>query len=213
MARVRGNRDSENYSLKWRENTYTNKEGFLVMPHPNLMACLFDGARTIKVGKSNLSRSVYSSITVKQAAPLIMFPVDDEKVINIQEEFLVNAGKLDKEHVKEMLLLEQGRLKDLMKLEWSKIHIDDISKREWIFWAGAVRAGRRIDSCRTKIPAGWSINFSLRILPYCTLSPDDIRKILLNSGGLAALCDWRLSAPKKPGPYGQFELVQFDIEE
>lgn|SRR3990167_3847651 len=160
---------NQSFDQEWRKNTYINDDGFLVIPHQNLMACLFDGTKGMKKGKTTLTRALYYCLTIAE---------------------------------NEVLLLYEGK----------PIHINDVEKKNWIFPSGVVISGRRIDRLRTMIPAGWSINFTIETYQHNILDETDIKKIIESSGRYAGLGDWRLSSPKKPGSYGQFDIKEFIVQ-
>jgi hypothetical protein len=86
------------------------------------------------------------------------------------------------------------------------IKILDIKNNNWIDQRGAVVTGRRVDRSRTMIPKGWELKFELMTTG---VFEDEklLTRILTKAGTDAGLGDWRPSSPKKPGPYGTFELV------
>lgn len=159
-------KDSLNYADEWIRGTYLNEKEQVVMPWTNLFACMFDGSKGYKKGKTAFTRIIYTSLILTTAEPLITI---------------------------------DGR----------PITIDMIRNNGWLSSVGAVIAGRRIDRIRTCLPAGWMIQFSIGTRPNNILSEEDIRTIIESAGITAGLGDWRPSAPKKPGPYGQFRLFAF----
>lgn len=162
---VRGT-DSKNYADEWVKGTYLNTDGFVVMPAINIMACMFNGAKGMKKGKTPLTRLVYTSFQVQPFEPILNY---DNKPITLE----------------------------------------DIEKNDWLNVCGVVIQGRRVDRTRTEIPLGWEINFQI-ITKDESLTSKDIRMILENAGTVAGLGDWRPSSPKKPGPYGTFQVVKFE---
>lgn len=171
-ARMVKTRDSNSYVDEWRKGTYTDEDGLLVIPHLNIMACLFDGAKGMKIGKKAVTRTVYTSLVISPVKPQIQWSEDGKK--------------------------------------YTTIHIDEIPKRAWLHTSGAVVMGRRIDRIRTMIPPGWVVPFNV-LTKDDALGESDIRAIVVNAGKFAGMGDWRPSSPKKPGPYGVFEVVQFDV--
>ena len=98
----------------------------------------------------------------------------------------------------------------LLKVSGKLITIDDIRKNPlWLHTTGAVISGRRVDRVRTMLPKGWTVDFEIDY-DNEALALDDVRNILEIAGSRAGLGDWRPSAPKKPGPYGTFEITKFE---
>lgn len=90
-------------------------------------------------------------------------------------------------------------------IKGKKITLQDIEDNDWIYLTGAVITGRRIDRSRTMLPKGWEATFML-----WNKEPFDLdltKRIIETAGERAGIGDWRPSAPKKPGPYGTFEVV------
>lgn len=100
-------------------------------------------------------------------------------------------------------------LEPLIKVGGKPVTIDLIRDNDWIYLSGAVISGRRVDRARTMLPKGWVIEFELAVDSEA-LTSKDVRNILDNAGKNAGLGDWRPSAPKKPGPWGTFEVTKFD---
>ena len=165
--RITRGKDSANYADEWRKGTYTNGKGQVIMPWQNIFACLFDGSKGMKQGKTAITRIVYTSLVVADPEPLVLY---------------------DK----------------------NPITLDMIEKNDWLNYSGAVVSGRRIDRVRTAIPEGWEITFPILTKPNNRLSSSEIKNIVENAGIQAGLGDWRPSAPRKPGPYGTFEVVRFE---
>lgn len=77
-------KDSANYVDEWVKGTYFNKEGQVVIPWKNLMACLFDGAKGMKKGKTALTRVVYTSLMVQSPEIVLLFdgkPITKEDIL------------------------------------------------------------------------------------------------------------------------------------
>lgn len=165
-TRLTTGKDALNYADEWIKGTYLNSKGQVVMPWTNIFACLFDGSKGFKKGKTFFTRIIYTSLAIADLEPLVLI---DGKPITIE------------------MIRDNG----------------------WIHASGAVISGRRIDRVRTAIPAGYEISFGILTKPNNILSSDDIKTILENAGLQAGLGDWRPSAPKKPGPYGTFEVISF----
>jgi len=96
-----------------------------------------------------------------------------------------------------------------IKVNNAKITLDDVEKNGWTSTVGAVVLGRRIDRTRTTLPSGWTIEFNLSLINE-QLTKQDIFDILKNAGFVAGLGDSRPSSPRKPGPYGRFEIQTFE---
>ena len=169
-ARMVKTRDSTTFADEWRKGTYVDEGKFLIMPSVNILACLFDGAKGMKIGKKAVTRSVYTSLVVSPIQPRILWSEDGKK--------------------------------------YEEIHIDSIPDRQWLHASGAVISGRRIDRIRTQVPPGWIISFQI-LTKDDALSHDDIKTIVESAGKFAGLGDWRPSSPKKPGPYGVFDIAEF----
>jgi len=166
-VRLTTTKDSANYADEWVKTTYLNKEGQVIMPWTNLFACMFEGSKGMKIGKTAVTRIVYTSLAITTQEPLIT---------------------LDKE----------------------PITIDMIKENDWLHTSGVVITGRRIDRVRAAVPAGYEISFGIKPKVNNRLTTEDIGAILDNAGQNAGLGDWRPSAPKKPGPYGTFEVIKFE---
>ena len=166
-TRLTTGKDSVNYADEWIKGTYLNLEGQVIMPWTNIFACMFDGSKGFKKGKTAFTRIIYTSLALTDLEPLVLF---NGKPITIQM----------------------------------------IKENDWLNSTGAVVTGRRIDRIRTAIPEGYEISFGISTKPNNVLSSEDIRTILDNAGLQAGLGDWRPSAPKKPGPYGTFEVISFE---
>ena len=160
-TRVNRGKDSANYADD------LNKEGQVIMPWDNIFACLFDGSKGMKKGKTAVTRIVYTSLAITDLEPLVL-------------------------------------------VEEKPVTIDLIRENDWLYSKGAVISGRRIDRVRTAIPEGWELSFGIVTKPNNILSTEDIQTIVENAGLYAGLGDWRPSAPKKPGPYGTFEVIKFE---
>lgn len=66
-------KDSANYADEWIKGTYLNNEDQVVMPWTNLAACLFDGAKGMKKGKTALTRVVYTSLAIAEPESLLLY--------------------------------------------------------------------------------------------------------------------------------------------
>lgn len=100
-------------------------------------------------------------------------------------------------------------LEPLVLYEGKPITIDRIKENDWLHISGAVVQSRRIDRIRSAIPAGYEISFSILMKPDSQLTVDDTEMLVRRAGIYAGLGDWRPSSPKKPGPYGTFEVISF----
>lgn len=172
-TRVTKAKDAANYADEWKGHTYTNKDGFVVVPALNVLACIFDGAKGMKSGKTALTRLIYTSLNV-QPFEIELLWAEPEGAVS--------------------------------KRDFKPITLKDVEKNDWLDMRGAVISGRRIDRVRTRVPEGWLLKFTINTLDDA-LTAEDIQKILINAGERAGLGDWRPSAPKKPGPYGTFEVL------
>ena len=81
-ARVIKSREATMYDDEWIKSTYLNKEGHVVMPSLNIIACLFDGSKGMKIGKKAITRILYTSLFVTPFEPVVM---GDEKPITIND--------------------------------------------------------------------------------------------------------------------------------
>jgi len=63
-SRLTRGKDSSNFSDEWKKGTYIGAKGIVVMPAANILACLYDGAKGMKKGKTALTRLVYTSLVV-----------------------------------------------------------------------------------------------------------------------------------------------------
>lgn len=100
---------------------------------------------------------------------------------------------------------------NLVYVDGKPVTIERIKSKNWLHINGAVVSGRRIDRIRTCLPIGWECSFTLQTRPLNKLSEKDIRGIVDSAGSNAGFGDWRPSAPKKPGPYGTFEVVGWEV--
>lgn len=97
-----------------------------------------------------------------------------------------------------------GQDKPQLLYNGKPITLKDIEENDWIDLSGAVVQGRRIDRARTLIPSGWSFTFTLSAnKPFNTI--ERLSKTI-NDAGQSGIGDWRPSSPKKPGPYGRYQL-------
>ena len=62
---------------------------------------------------------------------------------------------------------------------------------------------------RSHIPVGWEAEFTIEIINDL-FSLVDLEQVTTAAGMYAGLMDQRPSAPKKPGPYGRFEIAKFE---
>jgi hypothetical protein len=102
--------------------------------------------------------------------------------------------------------LEVITLEPLVLIDNKPITLDLIEKNDWIYVCGAVISGRRVDRSRTMLPAGWTITFDISLKDKF-FNEEMVKEIINKAGKKAGLGDWRPSAPKKPGPYGTYEIV------
>jgi hypothetical protein len=102
--------------------------------------------------------------------------------------------------------LEVITLEPLITIDDKPITLDLIEKNDWIYVSGAVVAGRRVDRSRTMLPSGWKITFEIKLKDKF-FDEEAVKEIVQKAGIKAGLGDWRPSAPKKPGPYGTYEVV------
>lgn len=96
-----------------------------------------------------------------------------------------------------------------IRIDNKPITLADIETNGWTSTAGVVVGTSRIERIRTTLPPGWTIEFYLTLVSNL-VTPNDIKDVLDNAGFVAGLGDSRPSAPKKPGPYGRFEVVLFE---
>ena len=87
------------------------------------------------------------------------------------------------------------------------VTLDKIKKEDWIDITGVKIGTARVNRSRVMLPVGWELDFII-IKQSEELQDEEIKKIVVKAGK-AGMGDWRPSAPKKPGPYGTFELVSF----
>jgi len=97
----------------------------------------------------------------------------------------------------------------VIKVDNKTITLDDIEKNNWLNVMRAVVMMKGIDRIRTELPIEWTIEFEL-FLTNDQLNEKDVKEILENAGYVAGLGDMRPSSPKKPGPYGRFEVISFE---
>lgn len=89
------------------------------------------------------------------------------------------------------------------------ICVADIEANDWIFACRAVVQRQGVNRVRAMLPVGWQVSFPLEV-SRAILKPDLLQSVLEEAGTDQGLCDWRPGAPK-PGKFGQFEVVQFDV--
>lgn len=65
------------------------------------------------------------------------------------------------------------------------------------------KTGSRVPMSRPRIPAGWTMAFTIKKKEHCGLSMGETKRIVAAAGQQVGLCDWR---PR----YGLFEVVSFD---
>jgi hypothetical protein len=91
-----------------------------------------------------------------------------------------------------------------------KVTIKDIEDNDWK-WSSAVGIkGDRVTRVRTCLPSGWQVFFTVSV--YTPSIKKEILKNLFERAGYEqGLMDFRPGA-KKPGKFGQFELIKFEIK-
>jgi len=92
-------------------------------------------------------------------------------------------------------------------IDGKNITIKDIEKNGWIDISGVKIGTSRVNRSRVMLLPGWELEFTINKMNE-DLSDAEVKKIVENAGR-AGMGDWRPSAPKKPGPYGTFDLVSF----
>lgn len=99
----------------------------------------------------------------------------------------------------------------VVKIKGNPITLKDIEENElWRYSIGAVVSGRRVDRVRTMLPVGWKAEFSA--IYFKPFTKELVERVVKNAGVNAGIGDWRPSAPKKPGPYGMYNLVSITEE-
>lgn len=86
-----------------------------------------------------------------------------------------------------------------------RITLKDVEENGWIDITGAKIGSSRVNRARVMLPPGWELNFEISKLNE-DLSDKEIMKVVENAGK-SGMGDWRPSAPKKPGPYGTFDVA------
>ena len=89
----------------------------------------------------------------------------------------------------------------------------DVEANEWLRTCKAKTSGMSgssYDLTRACIPAGWEAKFTMDITSD-RFTQGDLQEVIKAAGMYAGLMDQRPSAPKKPGPFGRFELTEFNI--
>lgn len=90
----------------------------------------------------------------------------------------------------------------------NKITLDTVEEKDWILRIGAVVNKNRVVRSRVCIPIGWQIKTVWNIVSP-EVSPELLEKVLVEAGYKEGLSDWRPGAPKNPGDFGIFEVVEF----
>ena len=98
----------------------------------------------------------------------------------------------------------------VVTIKGKTITIDDIRKNGWIRAFPAVVVGKRVMRIRTSLPAGWRVSFTIDVISRM-LTAEVMENLMETAGYSAGLCDWRPGAPK-PGKFGQFEPVRFEVQ-
>ena len=91
-TRVIKNKDSVNYADEWVKGTYLDKDGNVVMPSLNIMACLFDGCKGMKSGKKALTRIIYTSLLVQPFEPVLTYEGKTISIDTIRENDWLNMS-------------------------------------------------------------------------------------------------------------------------
>lgn len=153
------------YSEEWKKTTYTNNDGFVVIPSLNIEAMMKDAAKSHKIGKLTMRQVIASGTAIKEWEPEVIV-----------------KGK--------------------------KITIEDIESNGWR-WSSAVVIKRdRVTRIRTCLPSGWQVYFTVNVYNR-SITKDILGNLFKRAGYEQGLMDFRPGA-KKPGKFGQFELIKFE---
>lgn len=87
--------------------------------------------------------------------------------------------------------------------------LKEIEKNDWLFTCPVVINGKKISKTRTMIPAGWKLNFNMKVYKPI-LTPEILEEAIDTAGINAGLMDWRPGG-KKPGKFGQFQINSFEV--
>ena len=90
-----------------------------------------------------------------------------------------------------------------------EISIKDIEDKKWLFSCAVVIGKNRVNRTRACLPVGWKMGFNINVVNPL-LKAEIVKNLIERAGYEVGLCDWRPGAPK-PGRFGQFELVKFDV--
>lgn len=153
----------KDYSEEWKDKTYVDRDGYVVLPAEVLKATLINGSKGLHEGKVFMSK-------------------------------LIPAG----------LIL--GQMESRILIDGKPITLDDIEKNDWINKFRKVIGSTSNIGVRTEIPNGWTSSWTL-ITRDEQLTEQRIKAVVENAGIYAGIGGQRPSSPKKPGNYGQFEIV------
>ena len=92
----------------------------------------------------------------------------------------------------------------------SPITLKDIEKNGWINYYRKVISGKSNIGNRTQIPPGWTMEWNF-INREVRLRKDDVQEVIKNAGLYCGLGGQRPSSPRKPGNYGQFKILNFEL--
>ena len=89
------------------------------------------------------------------------------------------------------------------------IYIEDIERNDWLMTCPVVINKNRVPKTRVQLPRGWHCSFTINVLNPLITS-DIMKDLIQRAGDESGLGVWRPSSPK-PGKFGQFDLVEFDL--
>lgn len=185
--RTRDDRDTPD---SWKRLLYADDTS-VVMPSRVLMASLINAGRHLEYSGSNVkyisyAEPVRSSVTPKS---------------NFFDFYIVN----DKSDVDTRVKID---LHDIMRIEGPfEQQAKEVEKLGFNLYVKNVRVkGKSILRVRPKFDS-WLVSGQLDVDDK-VISENLLTKLFTISGQHVGLGDWRPSSPKKPGPFGKFELLK-----
>lgn len=167
--------DDRTPAWSWHSYVYNDGE-FVTIPQDNLMAALMTGGAQVILKRQKTHKEMSQS-AILIATEHLRFEYGDGQRLPL--------SKLDA--MKELSFAKQAEA-------CQKLGFRLFCKRAKVNQAKHVRVRPRFDK--------WRVTGELSVIND-DLTFDKL-ELIFQYAGLAGLCDWRPSSPKRPGPYGMF---------
>ena len=161
----------------WKGHTYNDGE-VVVVPHDNLRSNLIAAGKKVKTGKgaTTFKTAIASGISFDAAfVPLVL---SNGKTVPWSDIEAIEGTFVDQ--------CEGAR----------RLGFKLLAKRASVGQNKHVRV-------RPVFDKGWSLSFAVTVTDD-SLTQEVLQELFRVAGRYIALCDWRVGAPKSPGPYGQY---------